>query len=255
MSGNKRDVIARRGAAPAWLAGVLAVVLLVVAGYLYRTDSERLGSLPPIQLPVPLKNLAPEINGWVGQTLEIPATTRQYMEEHFADDYISRRYVNSAEGRWADLYVVYCSSRPAALGGHRPGVCYPNNGWIADEEKAVQSEFVAASGATIPCLVHRFHKEDELTLAYRDVVVLSFYILNGRVTLKESEFSDLWGRRLNMEGDPTRYVAQVQVSSVSEESAREAISGLVDAIFALLPDEEGNVQAAYASQRNTPDSD
>jgi len=250
MSEKQRYVVGRRGAAPLWLAGGLVIVLLVIAGHFYRAESERLGDLPPIQLPVPLKNLAPEINGWkLSRELEIEATTRQYMEENFADDYISRRYVNAATGMWADLYVVYCSTRPAALGGHRPGVCYPNNGWQPDEKQ--MSEFRAASGRRIPCLVHRFHKSAP---NYSEVVVLNFYIVNGRTTLDEREFSNWLGRRLNMEGDPTRYVAQIQVSSVREEYARAAISGLVDGVFALLPDEEGNVQAAFSLQADPNDA-
>ncbi len=238
------------GAAPVWLAGCLAVVLLVAAGIVYRAESSRLESLPPISLPVPLKNMPLEINGWVGQHLEIESTTDDYMRSHFADDYVSRRYINPAEGIWADLYIVYCSSRLAGLSGHQPRVCYPGNGWSWDETSP--SEFVSTSGRRTSCLVHRFHKPGP---DYREIVVLSFYLLNGRVTLNERDFSDLWGRRLNLSGDPARYVAQVQVSSVLEQSGRAAISSLVDTVFAFLPDQEGNVQAAYSGQQRGADSE
>jgi hypothetical protein len=227
------------GAVPLWLAGCLAFVLLVAAGVVYRAQIARLEALPPISLPVPLKNMPLEINGWVGRSLEIPTTTDIYMRSHFADDYVSRRYTNSAEGMWADLYVVYCSSRLAGLSGHKPRVCYPGNGWNWDE--TTTSELVATSGRRTLCLVHRFHWP--VPEEYREVVVLNFYVLNGVVTLDESEFSNLWGRRVNSAGDPTRYVAQVQVSAPTEQAARAALSSLADTVFAFLPSQEGNVQA------------
>jgi hypothetical protein len=238
------------GAASLWLAGCLAIVLLVAAGAVYRAQTARLEDLPPISLPVPLENMPLVINGWEGTSLEIPTTTRIYMESNFADDYVSRRYANPAEGIWADLYVVYCSSRLAGLSGHRPRVCYPGNGWVWDGTST--SEFVAASGRRTPCLVHRFHMPPP---KYRETVVLNFYVLNDKVTLDESEFSNLWGRRVNASGDPTRYVAQIQVSSALEQSARAAISNLADTVFAFLPDEDGSVQAAYRMEDSEPARD
>lgn len=238
-----------RGATPLWLAGGIAVLSLIVAGSVYRDRSARLDRLPPVSLPVPLESLPLEMGEWEGQPLEIEATTRQYMEAHFADDYVSRRYVKSAEGMWADLYVVYCSTRLAGLTGHQPRVCYPGNGWIWDE--TVESEIVSDSGRRIPCLVHRFHKP---LPDYREVVVLNFYVLNGQITLDEREFSDLWGRRLNLQGDYARYVAQIQVSSTHEGSIRSALSSMVDTILTFLPDRDGNVQAAYSAAAEEADT-
>jgi EpsI family protein len=246
MSSRRRR---RRGAVPLWLAGVLAVGLLVAAGVVYRAQSSHLESLPPITLPVPLSEIPLEINGWTGQELKIAATTDEYMRANFADDYVSRRYVNAEEARWADLYVVYCSSRLAGLSGHRPRVCYPGNGWVWDETEP--SEFYSVAGRRVPCLMHRFHKPPP---EFREVVVLSFYVLNGEITLDEGEFSDLWGRRLNVAGDPARYVAQIQVSSALEQSARSAIGSLVDTIFAFLPDRDGNVQAAPSTREQSTDA-
>lgn len=239
-----------RGATPLWLAAGLAVIWLVVAGFVYRDRSARLDRLPPISLPVPLENLPLEIGEWEGRALEIEATTRQYMEDHFADDYVSRRYLNSAEGIWADLYVVYCSTRLAGLHGHQPRVCYPGNGWIWDQ--TIESEIVSDSGRRIPCLVHRFQRP---LPDYREVVVLNFYVLNGQITLDEREFSDLWGRRLNLQGDYARYVAQIQVSSDLEGSARAAISSMADTILAFLPDPDGHVQAAHSLVADDTDHD
>ena len=170
----------------------------------------------------------------MGEDLEIPSTTAIYMKTNFADDYISRRYVNLAEGIWADVYVVYCSSKPAGIIGHQPRVCYPNNGWIRDSTET--SEFTSRSGRPISCLVHRFHRPAP---SYQEIVVLNFYVLNGKITLSEDEFSGFWGRWPNIAGDPARYVAQVQVSSVFEHAARLAAADTADVILGFLPDQKG----------------
>jgi hypothetical protein len=217
---------------PLWLAGLLAVLLLVAAGIVYRVDASRVERQLPISLPVPLNSIPLQLDGWTGRHLEIPTTTRQYME------------TNYAEGMWADLYVVYCSSRLGGLIGHNPRVCYPGNGWIWD--KTSPSEFVTTSGRHIPCLQHQFHRPAP---DYRQVTVLSFYVLNGTITLDQRDFSDLWGRRINLFGDPARYVAQVQVSSVSERSARAAISSLAETILTFLPDQYGHASAADHADR------
>lgn len=174
--------------------------------------------------------------------LEIQSVTQEYMKANFADDYISRRYVSADSQVWADVYVVYCSSRPAGLVGHKPSVCFVRSGWTPDGTS--RSEFVTEAGRRIECLVHRFHRPPP---NYRTVVVLSFYILNGNTTCNEKDFSDLWGRRLNLEGDPARYVAQVQVSAMLEDSARAVIRDVADTILAHLPDQEGNVKAAVGA--------
>ena len=237
VAGGLLHARARRGETPVWLAGVLAVVLLIAAGVTYRVGASRLEDPPIIALPVPLEEIPLEISGWEGHDLEIPTVTVEYMEANFADDFISRRYNETTAGIWADAYVVYCSSRPGGVLGHQPMVCFPAHGWIHDETEP--SEFVTESGRRVKCLTHRFHKSAP---AYRRVVVLSFYILNGQITLSERDFSGLFGRRLNISGNPARYVAQVQISSVLEHSARSLAGDLGDSVLAILPDPHGQVR-------------
>ena len=75
------------------------------------------------------------------------------------------------------------------------------------------------------------------------IVVLSFYILNGQLTADENDFSGLFGRRPNIAGDPARYVAQVQISSVLENSARTIARDTTDLVLDYLPDKNGRVRA------------
>ena len=113
------------------LAWVLAAVLLVSSGLVYRTLAGRLEGMEPIALPVPLERFPLQMDGWTGQDAPLLEATQEYMRTHFADDYISRYYVNAETGQSAGLYVVYCSSQPGGILGHQPQVCYPGTGWTS----------------------------------------------------------------------------------------------------------------------------
>lgn len=242
---SSRAQNARRGTVPVWLAGVLAVLLLLVAGIGYRVMAAVVQTArdTPIELPVPLSAVPTCIGGWVGDELPVPTVTKAYMETYFADDFISRRYVNTTEGLWADVYVVYCSANPAGIVGHKPRICFRGHGWIWDQ--TVPSEITSRSGRPIKCLIHCFHKPAP---AYQQVFVLNFYVLNGQVTRSESDFANFLGRRPNLSGDPARYVAQIQLSSVLEYSVRAAAHEMADTILSFLPDQDGHVEAG-----NLPD--
>ena len=223
-----------------WSNWLLAVAALLLAGAAYRVAASRLRAIVenPISLPVPLSAFPAQIGNWVGRDLAIRSTTKEYIENHFADDFSSRRYINTATKAWADVYIVYCSSRPAGILGHRPRVCYTGGGWVHDGTE--ESQFISTSGRQIPCLVHRFHKPAP---AYQQTVVLNFYILNGQITTNENDFSGPFGRRPNIAGDPARYVAQVQISSVLENSVRRVAQDMADLIVEFFPDENGKVRA------------
>jgi EpsI family protein len=223
------------------LAWVFAVVLVLLSGIAYRVLTSHLKFViaNPVNLPVPLSAFPSQVGDWLGKDLPIPNTTKEYMENHFADDFFSRRYINTATKAWADVYVVYCSSQPGGMLGHQPRVCYPGHGWIHDSTE--QSQFTSQAGRQIACLIHRFHKPAP---AYDQTVVLNFYILNGQITTDEDSFSGLFGRRPNIAGDPARYVAQVQISSVLEDSIRTAAKDMTDLILDFLPEKSGVVRTA-----------
>lgn len=222
------------------LAWALAVLLVVIAGVSYRLVASNLKLIVnvPIALPVSLNVFPTSIGDWDGESLVIPATTMSYMKRHFADDFLSRQYVHSTSDAWADVYIVYCSSRPAGILGHRPGVCYPANGWVHDSTR--RSQFTSDRQEAIPCLIHRFHKPAPM---YDETVILNFYVVNGRITADEDEFAGPFGRRPNIARDPARYVAQVQITSTLENYVRLAASHMVDEIMDFLPDETGAVNA------------
>ena len=227
----------RCGAVAIWSAGAIAVLLLVAGGIVYRIGAARWGEPPLIPPPVSLAEIPIEADGWMGESREIPSVTEDYMRSNFADDYISRRYVNEEQRAWADAYVVYCSSRPAGILGHQPMVCFPAHGWVHDGTST--SDFLTRSGRRVPCLVHQFRKQAS---SHQRIVVLSFYVLNGQITLRETDFSGFFGRRPNIAGNPARYVAQVQISSSLEHSARSLAVDLADSILAILPDQHGQVR-------------
>ncbi len=74
-------------------------------------------------------------------------------------------------------------------------------------------------------------------------VVLNFYVLNGKLTAEEKDFSGIFGRRVNIAGDLAKYVAQVQISSVMENSVRMMAKDVVDLILDYLPGQNGKVRA------------
>ena len=230
----------KRGKISTRFIWILAILLLVSSGVTYRLLASHLEFLfdTPISLPVPLSTFPTQVGNWIGRDLAIPNTTKEYMEENFADDFMSRRYINSATGTWSDVYIVYCSSRPGGILGHQPLVCYPAHGWIHDSTEP--SRFISNSSRQIPCLIHRFHKTAPM---HEQIVVLNFYILNGQTTANENDFSGPFGRRPNITGDPARYVAQVQVSSVLENSIRTASKDMADLMLDILPDQNGKVRA------------
>lgn len=237
------------GATTVLAATVVAVLVLVIGGATYRyfVQDWKMSADNHIALPIPLSRIPLQIGNWEGQDLEIDPGTLLYMERNFADDFVSRRYLDLTNRLGADLYVVYCATRMSGIIGHRPQRCYPGSGWTSDG--TTRSQVVSRSGRTVDCLIHSFHKSSPV---FMQIYVLNYYVLNGRVTLSEKEFSGLFGRTPNLAGDPARYVAQVQISSTTEQACRALASDIADTLFAYLPDSSGRVTAIEAPAETTP---
>ncbi|MCP4450303.1 MAG: exosortase-associated EpsI family protein [Planctomycetes bacterium] len=231
---------------PAYYKGlaVAGMLVLLVGGYVHRRVRAHIDAgTTEVASSLNLTSFPKTVYGWDGNDLEIPATTVSYMRQNFADDYFSRRYMNNAKSLWADVYVVYCTTRPASIIGHKPQVCYKNSGWIPDSVGL--KSFTSRSGRVVPCLIHRFHRPRG---SYAEVVILNFYVVNGRVLTDEGQFTGLIGRRPNIGGKEAKYVAQIQISAVYESNVLEAARDMVDTLFNWLPDEEGHVQATQTSE-------
>ena len=231
-----RPIRVSSGKVRIWVVWVLSVLVLVSAGIAYRIPAQRIGRLgeDPIALPVPLDEFPAEVGQWVGREIEMRSTTKGYIRDNFADDFFSRRYDDSAGKGWADVYVVYCSSRPGGILGHRPRVCYPAHGWQHRGSEAI--ELTTVKGRKIDCLLHSFYKAPP---EYYEMTVLSFYVVSGRVTASEREFSGPLGRRPNIARDPSRYVAQVQIGSTVRKSVESAFEEMADEILDFLPATDG----------------
>ena len=217
-----------------WL---LAMLLLVVSGIAYRVVAGRMQTVAGtrIELPIPLSEFPMEVGKWVGKDVPMSKTVQKVAGN---DDFFSRLYINETTGEWASIYVAY-TARPRTMLGHRPQVCYRAHGWVHDGTDNITTAL--ASGREIPCLLHRFHRSGP---SRDETVVLNFYLLNGKITDDESSFDGVGWRTPNIAGNIARYAAQVQISSVLENSVRSAAREFSELIVEYFPDERGVVWIA-----------
>ena len=218
-------------------AWALAVVLLVVAGAGYQLVAVKMNmfATTPIKLEVPLSEFPIRIGQWVGRDVPISENIQRVAGN---DDFLSRLYVNESSDQWVNIYIAY-TARPRSMLGHRPQVCYPANGWIHENTEHIQ--LVSNSGQKIKCLLHNFQKS---TAGSEEIVVLNYYIVNGRLTDDESVFSGYGWRTPNVEGNAARYVAQIQISSVLENSVQAAAKDMTELILNFCPDTNVEVKAS-----------
>ena len=218
--------VLRRGATT-FGACMLACALLIVAGIAYHVIAARLDRLDDsFELSVPLKNIPLEIGGWQGTDVALSEIVQKIAGN---DDYVNRIYRNDSAGQWANVYIAY-TANPRTMLGHKPTVCYPANGW---EHVTTDEIIIKCAGSTqVPALIHRFRMPQSAA----EVVVLNFYVLNGQATNDEKEFNALRYRTPNISGDIARYVAQVQISSVFENSVRAAAKEMAELFLDYLPE-------------------
>jgi len=221
---------------------VVVVVVLLLLGGVYRIAMARIRPMMTrrIELPVPLSTFPVEIGLWTGEDRPLTPEVEQVAGN---DDYLSRVYTNGVTGESARIYVAY-SARPRTMLGHQPDVCYVGGGWAHDETRP--DEVRLADGQVIPCLIHRFHKDEWST------VVLNYYVLNGVTTNDEGRFAGVGWRRPNIASDPAWYVAQVQVSGASEATVRKLATITAPLVLRHLPDREGKVVVAEDALPSTP---
>jgi len=230
------SIAARTGTMPVYLIWILAVFLLISSGITYRVLASRLKLIvdTPVELPVPLSAFPTKIDHWIGKDVPIPQNIQTVAGN---DAFLNRLFINDLSNEWANVYVAY-TAHPRTMLGHRPQICYVAGGWVHDNTE--MTEMTSITGREFPCLLHRFHRPAPET---EETVVLNFYIVNGQITSDKRVFSGVGWRTPNIDGNPARYVTQVQISSVFENSIRSAAKDIVELILDFFPDENGKVRA------------
>jgi len=214
----------------------LALILVAASGLAYRVLAFHLKYIieTPLILPIPLSSFPAEVSQWTGKDVPLPQNIQRVTGN---DDFINRLYFNNLNNEWANVYIAY-TARPRTMLGHSPEVCYVGGGWVHDSTESAQ--VISKANREIPCLIHSFHRPSP---EYEQITVLNFYIVNGYLTSDESVFSGLGWRTPNIAGDPARYVVQVQISSVLENSILNIATDMTDLILDYIPDENGEVKA------------
>ncbi len=206
----------------------MGLVVIAGAGGYYRYAAVHLDAISqmPLLPPIPLENFPMDFGPWQGRDVPIAETVLRAAGN---DDHLSRFYVDAAANLGATLYVGY-TAEPRRMLGHRPEVCYVGSGWIHDHTH--QELIRTKSGKEITCLIHRFYKTG---LAYEEVFVLNYYIVNGELTTDHKTFEGLRWRRPKQAGGRLEYVAQIQISSLSEQAARLLAKEIADPIMDYMP--------------------
>ena len=211
-----------------YLFGILGLAVLVSAGWYYRVLAEKYEaiSMMPLLPSIPLDNFPLILGGWNGRDVPISETVLKVAGN---DDYLSRFYLNSHAQAGASLYVGY-TAEPRRMLGHRPQICYVGSGWVHDDSKPVVLR--TATGNDLECLIHRFYRPG---LAYEEVFVLNYYVVNGVITTDHTSFDGLRWRRPKQAGGRLEYVAQIQISSSSEQAVRLLAQEIADPIMDYMP--------------------
>jgi hypothetical protein len=231
-----RGIRAEKGSISIWFAWFVSVMLLISCGFVYRYLATRLRLVvdTPVELPVLLTSFPKRIGPWVGKDMPIAPNILRAAGN---DASLKRLYTNETSNQWANLYIAY-TAHPRTMLGHRPRICYVAGGWVHDSTQEVTIR--STVGRVVPCLIHRFHQPAP---SNEEIIVLNFYIVNGQLTSDDRVFSGVGWRTPNINGDPARYVTQVQVSSILENSIRHAAEEMVELILDFFPDEAGRVKA------------
>jgi len=233
-----------------WWRVAAAAVLTLAAGIGYRNTAAAIHAelAETIRLPRPLTCLSQQIGDWDCEDLPVREGVQKVAMN---DDFVNRRYRQRHTGEAANLYIAY-TARPRTMLRHRPTGCYPSAGWAHVGTRVVP--LGVGTSVPWPVLIHEFLKPGALTEAR--VIVLNYYVLNGRVTVDEQSFWSLRWRDPNPKRDPTRYVAQVQVMAPAGEAVenaervvKEFAAASAEAILQLLPQAEAGAAVRSGAGR------
>lgn len=215
-----------------WFSTFLSCAVLLTAGYAYRKAAQRLDVLvkEPILPVIPLSVFPYEIGSWEGEDQPLRETV---LEVAGNDDYLSRSYRNRDLNHYVNLYVAF-TSQPRNMLGHRPRVCYPGAGWVHD--RTDNQEIALNQDQMLPVLLHYFHKP---FMEQTRIIVLNYYIINGRITRDYEDFSGIRWRLPTLSRKQIRYVAQVQISSTSVTAVQSFAAEIAPLIQPFMPVDNG----------------
>lgn len=210
------------------LAVIAALCILAVSSVAYRVLWRKMKSslAVPVKLPMPLVSIPLTVGHWQGENVKLSETVLKIAGN---DDFLSRIYTQLDKRSGVYIYVAF-SGRPRYMRGHQPLVCYPNAGYQIESSR--QTQVTTTGNLPIPCMVHHFKRVYPTS---DNVVVLNYYIVNGKLAMDEKSFSGLGFRSPNLQGDLARYVAQIQISSQSETTVLKAAAELSDTILRFFP--------------------
>jgi len=220
--------------------------LLVVVGVVHRHGFGAANASSTTASAPNLDAVAYRLDKWDG--VDVPMDSRVLAASH-TDAHINRRYVNRDSRDALDLYVAF-THRPVNMLGHRPDVCYPANGWIADGIDHTTVHGV--DGDVFDCLLHRFSRGDA---DGERLVVANYYVLPSGTTTDWNAFAGLQWRRRASGAEPAIFVAQVQVVGVALLPSRlPATVEMVERFTELVTPEILKTLASSAMQPTQPNS-
>ena len=207
-----------------WL---IIILLMLLSGFCFNCFESALNASAKFSdFKYDIPNIPLKIGSWTGQDIQVPQVIQKVSG---SDCFINRLYINNSTNEWANVYIAH-SARPSAMLGHNPKTCYVGSGWIHDNTSS--SSFTTPAGKTIPCLIHRFHKPNPDT---EEIVILNFYIFNGKIITSESEFARLKFRSPGFQKSKNICLAQIQISSTIEVSVRKLAELMTDIVLDHFP--------------------
>ena len=140
---------------------------------------------------------------------------------------LSRRYMNTGDGRWLSLLIVHCSDA-RDMQGHYPPNCYPANGWTLDAQRDCS---VPLQGQEIEMRIYDFRRMRGWANEERLRVFNYFMLPNGDTALAMSAVKRLAGRySTSVQG-----VAQVQLMASEDLSVEDSIEAIAELLDGLMP--------------------
>lgn len=207
----KRELAAAksRNFIPLMSASIAAIVALLVIGAVFRVLAARLNSTAGYEplAPGTLASLPIQIGDWIGRDIPLDERIREATD---TDDLLSRQYVRRNSGEVVHLYIAY-GARARDLSPHRPEVCYPAAGWVAQGTEMI--DLASSDGRNVPARSLSFsHGGFDLG----GLVVVNYFIVDGEYSPDISLLrSKIWTGTHTV-----RYMSQIQIAC-SETAFRD----------------------------------